>query len=167
MTEKRSVFSSKIKYNGIFSFKDFYKFCYDYLTEELGFTVEESKYAEKISGTSKGIDIEWKGKTKVDDYFRYDIKTVFQILGLNNVEIQQDGKKIKTNKGSVEVKMKGQLVLDYKGEYATKPLTRFFRRIYEKWIIPSTVEKMEDKLIADCDEFLSQGKAYLDLEGRR
>jgi len=50
MTEKKQIFSSKVKYDGIFSFSGFYKFCYDYLTDELGLSVAESKYAEKITG---------------------------------------------------------------------------------------------------------------------
>ena len=41
------------------------------------------------------------------------------------------------------------------------------RGVYEKWVIPSRIEQFEEKLISDCDEFLSQAKAYLDLEGKR
>ena len=43
MTEKKQIFSSKVKYDGIFSFPEFYKFCYDYLSGELGFGMMEGK----------------------------------------------------------------------------------------------------------------------------
>ena len=47
--ETDTVFSSMIKYNGIFSFPEFYKFCYDWLKEETGFEkLIENKYEEKL-----------------------------------------------------------------------------------------------------------------------
>lgn len=62
MVEEETVFSSKVSYNGIFSFKDFYKFCYDWLTEETGLEISEGKYSEKLSEDVKNIDIEWTGE---------------------------------------------------------------------------------------------------------
>ena len=55
MAEKDTIFSSKIKYDGIFDFKEFYKFCYQWASEEMGYSISEDKYAEKISGDSKNI----------------------------------------------------------------------------------------------------------------
>ena len=100
MPEKDTIFSSKIKYNGIVDFPTFYKFCYDWLTEEVQLEISEDKYAEKIDGDAKNIEIVWSGKRKMTDYFRFDVKVNFQVLGLTKLEIVQDGKKIKTNKGS-------------------------------------------------------------------
>ena len=93
MTEKNQVFSSKLKSVGIFSFADFYKFCHDYLTEELEFGVAESKYKEKLSGDSKEIDIEWKGEIKISDYFKYEIKVEIQIRDLTSIEAEKEGKR--------------------------------------------------------------------------
>ena len=167
MSEKKQIFASKVKYDGIFSFSSFYKFCYDYLTEEFGFYIAESKYAEKLTGDAKEIKIEWEGNKKITDYFKYSIKVDFNIIGLKNVEIQKEGKKIQANKGLVEISIKGILVSDYDGKYDTSPTLRFFRGVYEKWIIPSTIEQFEEKLISHCDKFLGEAKAYLDLEGKK
>jgi len=167
MVEKDKIFSSKIKYNGIFSFTDFYKFCYDWLTEETGLNVAEKKYAEKLSGNSKNIDVEWEGTKKVTDYFKVEVKVEFKIIGLTNVEINQEGIKVQMNKGSVEVKISGTLVRDYEGKFEIDAFRKFLRGIYEKWVITSRINQMEDKLVSNCDEFLTQAKAYLDLEGKR
>lgn len=113
--EKDKIFSSKIKTEGIFDFKDFYKFCYQWLVEEAGLDVIENKYAEKISGDSKKINVEWIGTRKVTDYFKFQIEVKFEVLNLTNVEITKDAKKIKMNKGSVEVTVKGTLIRDYEG----------------------------------------------------
>ena len=167
MAEKEIIFSSSISYDGIFSFKDFYKFCYDWLSEELDLSIAETKYKEKLSGTSKEIDIVWNGGRKVTDYFKFDVKVEFQVRNLSEVEVAQGGAKIKTNKGSVQIKVKGILVRDYKGKFETTAFNKFLRSIYEKWVIPSRVEQFEGELASNMDEFLSQAKAYLDLEGKR
>jgi len=45
VAEKDKIFSSNISYKGIFLFPNFYKFCYDWLTEETGLDITESKYS--------------------------------------------------------------------------------------------------------------------------
>lgn len=167
MAEKDTIFSSKVKYEGIMDFKEFYKFCYQWLAEEMGLDIVEDKYAEKISGDSKNIKVDWTGTRKVTDYFKFSVSVKFEVLNLVNVEITQDGKKIKMNKGSVEVKVKGTLVRDYEGKFEKTATRKFMRSIYEKWVIKSRIEEYEGKLVADCDEFLAQAKAFLDLEGKK
>ncbi|GAI16747.1 unnamed protein product [marine sediment metagenome] len=168
MPEKDTVFSSKMKYTGIVSFKDFYKFCYDWLKDETKLTfVKEEKYSEKITAKGKDIDVTWKGERKVTDYFKFQIEVKFRVVGLTDVEVTQQGIKIKTNQGIVEIKVKGILIRDYEGKFETTAFMKFLRSIYEKWVIPSRVIQFEEKLISASDEFLNQAKAYLDLEGKR
>jgi hypothetical protein len=168
MAEKDKIYSSKIKYNGIFSFSDFYKFCFNFLKEEGGFgNLVEEKYSEKLSGTSKDIDIEWSGSRDLTDYFKAEIKVVFKIIKLTEVEINDNGVKIKTNNGSVELSIKGTLVRDPKGNFEKSPFLKFLRGRYEKFVIPERVKEFQDKISGDCDEFLSQAKAFLDLEGKK
>jgi hypothetical protein len=168
MPEEDKVFSSKIKYNGIFPFADFYKFCFEWVRDETGISnLVEEKYAEKLSGDSKNIDVEWTGSRELSDYFKVKIKIVFRIIGLTETEITQEGKKIKTNKGSIEVSIKGSLVRDHQGKFEKTAFEKFLRGIYEKMVIPERVEGLSDKVFGDCNEFLSQAKAYLDLEGKK
>ena len=167
MVEKDTIFNSSIKYTGVFSFKDFYKFCHEWLTEETVLNLAEKKYQEKLSGDSKEINIEWEGFRKLTDYFKFEMKVKFEIKQLKEVELVENGKKIKTNEGAIKIMVKGTLSRDYQGKFETGPGRKFMRGIYEKWIIPSRIDQMEDKIIGDCDEFLMQAKAYLDLEGKR
>jgi hypothetical protein len=167
MAEKDKVFTSKIKYTGIVNFADFYKFCYEWLRDELGVTMTENKYAEKLSGDSKNIDVEWTGSSTLSDYFKMDIKVTFRVLGLTNIEITQDREKIKTNKGAVEIGIGGTLVKDHQGKFEKTGFQKFLRGIYEKTVIPGRVNQMQEKVIGGCDEFLAQAKAYLDLEGKK
>jgi hypothetical protein len=159
MAEKDKLFSSKIKYNGIVDFAEFYKFCYEWLRDETGLLLSEDKYAEKIAGDSKNIDIEWTGIKNLTDYFRIEAKVTFRVIGLTNIEIMQDGKKTKTNKGNIEVGIKGNLIRDYQGKFEKTAFRKFSRGIYEKMVIHARVEQFQEKIISDCDEFLAQAKA--------
>jgi len=168
MVEKETIFSSKIKSEGLFSFKDFYKFCHQWLTDETGLDIAETKYKEKLSGNEKKIEIEWIGEKEITDYFKFQIKVTFMILRLTDVEVQQpNGAKIKTNKGEVEISTKGNLLRDYEGKFEKNSTQKFLRGVYEKYVIPSRVKQFEDELASKCDEFLEQAKAYLDLEGKK
>ncbi len=167
MPEKETVFSSKMKYDGIFSFSDFYTFCHDWLKEETNLEVVEDKYGEKLSGDAKNVDIEWTGTRKLTDYFKEEVKVTFAIKNLTKVEIMQAGAKVESNKGSVEIKIKGNIIKDYLGKFETAAFRKFLRDIYEKWVIVSAIEQLKAKITGDCDEFLSQAKAWLDLEGKK
>jgi len=168
MAEKETIFSSTVKYEGIFLFKDFYKFCYEWIKEEIRMDpFNEIKYEEKIKGDEKEIVVEWEGEKELTDYFRFDTNVKFEIRPLKNIEVVQNGKKIKTNEGIIKITIKGILVRDYKGKFEMSAFNKFLRSIYEKWVIPARIEEYEGKIAGKCDEFLSQAKSYLDLEGKR
>ena len=163
---KDLVFSNKIKYSGIFNFKDFYTFSFKWLKGEVGLSIIEDEYEEKLSGSSKDIKIKWTGKAKVAEYFHYEVKISFEATGLTEVELVRDGEKIKTNKGTIKIGVKAFLIKDPAGQFDTSATMKVWRGIYEKFIIPSRIKQYEDKLIGSADEYISQAKAFLDLEGR-
>lgn len=165
--EEETVFSSKVKYNGIVSFADFYKFCYDWLVDDAGLDVAEKKYSEKIKGDAKDIEIEWEGTKKVTDYFKYKVKITYRIVGLTKVDVMEGNVKVSTNKGSVEIGVKGILMRDYEGKMEKSGFQKFLRGVYDKWVIPARIKEFEDRLATSCDNFISQAKAYLDLEGKK
>ncbi len=167
MAEKDTVFSSKIKYVGIFSFGDFYKFCHEWLTQETDLKISEDKYIERITGDSKEVEVVWIGKKKMTDYFQFETKVEMKIKHLTQVELEQKGIKTQTNKGEIEVKMKSELSKDYQGKFETSAYRKFMRGIYQKWVIPSAIEEYVNRITSDSDEFLSQAKEFLDLEGKR
>ncbi len=167
MAEKDTVFESKIKYGGVFNFSDFYSFAHEWLSEEIGLTVAEGKYTEKIKGDSKDVEVEWECSKKVTDYFKFVIDVKMIIKGMKNVEVNKSGVKINTNKGTIELKVKGVLVRDYDGKFEGTAFNKFLRSVYEKWIIASRIDEFEGKLAGACDEFLGQSKAYFDISGKK
>jgi hypothetical protein len=166
MPESETIFDSKVSYNGVFSFKNFYKFCYEWLVDD-GYVVEETEYNEKIAGAVKDVVIKWKGKRKITDYFLFEISIEFRIIGMSEVEAQQGEIKIKTNKGGLLLKIRGNLVRDYEGKWEKTAFQKFLRGIYEKYVIPSRVLEYKGKINETLTEFSEQTKAFLELEGKR
>ena len=167
MAEKDVILKESVDYTGIYSYPAFYGFAHSWLNDEKEYGVIEEKYAEKISGNSKAIDIEWKATKKISDYFKIEISVKFEIKNLVDVEVEIDGKKKKSNQGKVKVEIKGVLIKDYNSEWDVSKGWRFMRDLYNKYLVPSRVDAMEGKVVGDVKEFKEELKAFLEVSGRR
>ena len=165
MAEKDTIFTGKIKQTGIFDFKEFYRFCYSWLIDKDYFLTEKS-YSEKISPNGKEIEIEWEARRKISDYFRFFLRINWRILGMTQVEVEEDGKKMKMNKGYIEVKCVGVLEKDYQSLWEANAFLKFLRGVYDRYIIRVRIDQYEGKIFMECDEFLAQAKAFLAIEGK-
>jgi len=164
MSESDTIFSGKVKNTGIFDYKEFYRFCYVWLVDK-GYFVTEKSYTEKIGANGKEVEIEWEARKKLSDYFRNTIKVTWKIMGMTSVEVEENGKKVKMNKGQVELKVTGNLEKDYENKWESSAFTKFLRGIYDKYVIRVRIDQYEGKIFGDCDEFIAQAKAFLAVEG--
>ena len=162
MAQKNKVFSQTIKQKGYFNFKDLYSFCYDHFSDR-GYGVSESEYSENIGTDGKEISIKWEASKKVTDYFKYSISVSFDVGGMKDVEVEQDGKKISTNKGSVKIKVSATLERDYEDTWEKKPFWKMMRGIYDKYIINTTADEYAGRLSGDGKGFIGEVKSFLQL----
>ncbi len=166
MAEKDKIFESKIKQVGFANFKDYYSFMYDWLNGE-EYDVSEDKYSETIEGDATKIEIEWTAFRKISDYFKFELKIAWKVLNMKTVEVERDGKKVKIQSGTFELKVKGYLVKDYENKWEDRPFWKFLRGVYDRYIIRTRIIQYEDKLFGECDNFLAQAKSFLAIEGKR
>jgi len=165
MAQKDEVFKQKLKKKGYWNYIDVYKFCFDWLKDE-GYDVMEKEYTEKISSLGKEIILKWEATKKVSDYLKNHIYIDWHILGMKDTEVERDGKKESTNKGEVKITVKASLNKDYESRWEDKPLWKFMRGVYDKYIVRTTIEEYEDRLIAKSEKFIGEIKAFLEIEGR-
>ena len=166
MSEKELVTREKVEHNGLFSFSDLYSFMFKWLDEEdLG--VVEKRYTESITGNARNIFFEWSCEKKLSDYYRMDFSIKVNVDNLTEVEVEIDGKKKKMNKGKIGVDIKGYLVIDYKGDWDSSPTTRWWRDVYNKYIVPKRVKAREARVFSTVVEFKEEIKAFLQLTGKR
>jgi len=166
MGEKSEVLKEAIKHKGFFTYSEVYNFCYNWIKDE-GYNVSEKKYEEKISSFGKEILIEWEAKKKISDYFRNIISMKWHILGMNDAEVEINGKKEKTNKGEVKITIAAELESDYEKSWEKNPWWKFLRGTYDKYIIRTTKEAYEDRLQSKAESYVENVKSFLRLEGKK
>ena len=164
--EKDKITETKVKRSGVFDFKELYQFVYRWLVEE-GYDTDEKKYVEEATGDTKKVEIKWESYKKITDYFKIEMKFEWRIVGLKSVEVEQNGKKVKMNDGTFEVKISGTLIRDYQGTWDKTPMMKFIRGVYDKYIVRATVEKYEGKVFGDVEDIAEQIKAFLTIEGMK
>lgn len=166
MAEKDLVIKEKLEHSGIFDFKGLYGYAHSWLKEE-GYGVTEDKYSESVTGNTRFIQVEWSISKKVSDYFKFEVSVKYEISGLTDVEVEIDGQRKKMNKGKVSIDFKGTLVTDHESKWESSPTNRFLRDVYNKFIIPSRISNMKDRLSGDVRSLKEDIKEFLDLTGKR
>lgn len=165
--ERDTILKEILKHQGIGDFRDFYNFMYDWLRDE-NFVIVEKSYTEKILGDVKNMEIKWEAKREITDYFRVHIDIVTKVRGLKEVEVEVDGKRIKTNEfKELEITMKGVLEKDYSGRWGRSAMYRFFKEVYNKYVIPSRTFEMEEIVREFVQRYKDDMKSFFDLLGKR
>ncbi len=162
MSVSSNVAKQTIKKKGYWNYSELYGFCFNWLKDN-GYGVKESEYVEKLSDFGKEIQLKWEGGRRVTDYFKFVIKVEWHILGMTDAVIERDGKQEKTNKGEIKLSISADLVKDYEDNWDKKPMIKFMRGIYDKYIIRTTIDNYEDLLKSDFKEYISQVKSFLEL----
>jgi hypothetical protein len=160
MAEEEVVFSTNIKYKGIFNFNKLYKFCNKWLKDSGYAIFEEKAYEEtKKPGKEKKSRIDWKCTKKITDYFKYELGVDFH-PDVEKIKAKRGRKKKDMDKGVVSIGIKGKLIYDYEGEWEGSIL-KFLRGIYDYFIIRGKVSRYKQKLKKECLELARQVKGFL------
>ncbi|MBS3171528.1 hypothetical protein J4449_02865 [Candidatus Woesearchaeota archaeon] len=151
----------KIKQRSVFNLDELYKVMFRWF-ELYGYDMQELEYRDSIEGNAKHLEIKWKATKRIDDYLQYIIITNFLILGLESVEIEQDGTKTKTNKGEVEINLTGFLEKDYEDKWESG-YSRVIRDIYDKYVIHGRIDSLSGELYEEIYKLIDEVKAFLNL----
>lgn len=165
MVQKKEVYKEKLKQTGYWNYKEIYDMAFNWIKER-NYLLRENLYNEKLQANGKEVIIKWTAIRKVTDYFMFEIVLEWHILGMKDAEVEIDGKKVKTNKGEVEIVFKANIVKDYEKRWEDKPLWKFLRSVYEKYVIRETVDEYEDDLEDEVKEMITDIKEFLRIPGR-
>lgn len=110
----------------------------------------------------------WEATRKISDYFRFNLKIDWRIIGMQSVDVEDKntGKKVGMNKGNPEIKITAVLEKDYEGRWEGHTFYKFLRGVYDRYIIRTRIEQYEIKIFQEADELLAQVKSFLALEGQ-
>lgn len=166
MAEKDHVLKEKLDYNGLFNYSGFYNFAYAWLKYE-DYDVIEDEYSEKVSGDSKEVTIKWKASKSISDYFKIEHTIKIEIKGMTEVEVEIEGKKKKMNKAKITIEIKGVLIRDKDSNWYGGWQWKFFREVYDKYIVPGRILDMTLKVMEEVRLFKEQLKNYLEISAKR
>src|SRR3989344_5199473 len=147
--KKVVINDAKIKQESVVNMTEFYKALFNWFAN-YGYDFSEDEYNEKDTGKNKDLYIKWR------------IELSMLILGLESVEIDRNGLKLKTNKCSIEFKITSSMIKDYDDKWS-KGFMALFRRLYDQVVARQRYNKMEDELIRETNKLIDEIKAFLNL----
>ncbi len=172
MEVSMSIAKMALKGKGIFDMGELYnhmKYWLDYQgygDENSSF--REEQYGERIKGDSKTLEIRWVAEKKANDYVTYKMTITFFVLGLKPVEIEQDGRKLETNKADVDIRFEANLILDKNknpggNEPKYKWKNKFFQKMYNDYVIRDRIDAHKSDLYSKIYSLHGEVKSFLNL----
>lgn len=162
MSQKDIIASGiKVKQRSVFDLSELYTLLYKWF-ELYGYDFQEQEYREIDKGGKKNLEIRWYAEKKIDDYMKYVVKVSFMVLGLEGVEVEDDGTKRKSNKGEVEFRFDAYLEKDYEDRWQGGVI-KFLREVYDKFIIKGRIEGLEGELNGELYKIIDEIKAFLNM----
>lgn len=162
MGEKQKYFTKTFKFDGIFSYKEFFRIMDVWFRDKFYDKYEKRNEEFQNPDGSKNIEMEFVPWKKYTDYYKGMIKIEMQITKMKEVEIEKDGKKVRLNKGSISFKMTGYLVVDYENKW-NKTVSYFIRDIFDKFVNRRITKKYHDILFDDCNDLYNNLTSYINI----
>ncbi len=164
MPKEESIVDTKLKHKGVFDLELIYNKLMKWLINE-GYSDPvrsgEKKYAEKVKPNGKQVEILWESsKEEEGGFFLVKIKVSFYVTGLNEAEVESNGKMIKLDRASIEMRFSSSVTTNAKGEWDE---TSFFYKIYKKYIVRDKIEEIKIECYKDTNDLISEVKSFLSL----
>jgi len=140
VADERVMPMTFIRHRGFFDYSKLLKSIHGWFTEEDFTDLQIPMHKQKLI-TPMGVDHDFyiDGKKKVTEYVRFTIKVGVRLMNIRDVEIIQDGKKIKLQDAQIIVEITPILIFDWQDRFVGKgwygAFIKFLDEIYRKYII--------------------------------
>ena len=163
MSEKRLIIDQlRLNYSGIFHLNDLYRMIDGWLYEK-GYDKFEKKNEEQVLETGRKIEIELRPWKKTTDYAKNEIRLRIFVNDMTDIEVDRDGKKVKMNKGDIQMIFDAFLETDYEHRWENKPMYYFIRSLVDKYIFKFYTEKFVGNLVGDVRDLHHRIKSFLNI----
>ena len=150
----------KIGYEGVFNADELYGVIANFFYERGWDWYEKLNEARNLpSGRQIYIELEpWKN---ISDFYKIAVIIKLIITDVKEVEIEKDGRIIRTNQGIIKITIDGFVISDRSGKWHEKPLRWFLGIILEQYFFSNHYEKAESWIRSDVEDLHQQIKNYL------
>lgn len=133
-----------VKHRGFFDYSELLQAVRKWFVDENFDTLDMPMYKQKFPGpTGTEHEFKMRGKKNITEYVKYDFEFSMRVYNLRDVEIIQDGKKIKVQDGQIWFEIAPVLILDwqdrFKGAGPFAPFITSLNEFYRKYIIKYTI----------------------------
>jgi len=144
-----------VSYEGDLDLKELYILVKSWLKDRGFFLIEKQH-----EGTPEKFKSKWEAQRKADDYAKYVIKVTLEANNLKQISIKNKN----LYNGEFSVAFESFVQKDYEDRFEKKPLLKFFRSVYDKYIERSRYENYENELKEITKNFYNEIKAYFGLK---
>ena len=154
MAEKYIVVDQlKTEYEGLLDINGLYNLIDSWLFEK-GYDKNEKKNQEIIlDDGSRSMYFEMRPWKKTTEYAKNTLKIQVFVTKLKDVEIEQNGMKIKTNQGHLLIIINGYLQTDWQSRWNNKPFLYFMNIMMDKYIFGYYTAKFRSNTLAHVHHF--------------
>lgn len=150
------------KMKSVFHIKNTYKHAKEWL-EYWNYDVVEKKYKHKESKSGREIEIKWSATREIDEYTQFMLKIRWLCLNMKDIKVNVGNKKIKMQKGEVNIFVDAYLVLDWQEKWEERPILKFLRSFFEKYLYHGHIQSLREQLWKEGWAFYNEMKAYLNM----
>ena len=155
-----------IHYSGILDFDKLHSDLRKWFSVHKYYFVEKNM-TEKVSGYGKEeVEFEWNTFRKVDDYVKFFIEVHFKIHRLVEVLVEENGKKVRKQRGDFFIRFKAYFKKNYNKTFSKQPYSEFSRQLYEKYLIKRRLINYEGKLWVEANDLIDHAKDILHIMKR-
>jgi len=155
---------SRYRYVGLTNLKKFYGFFYDiFVTME--YNVDETKYTRKDKeGGVEYLNILWNATKKVDDFTMFKIFVIWMIPVRKKTEVQRGNVKVSMDFVDLDMRMMGDLVMDYDGKWDKNPFLKPLINIWIDRIYRTTYMEWRLRLYQEVNQIHNHAKTFFGLK---
>ena len=147
------VYEIKVAKEGVFDLKEVYKIIKEFFTQKDYYLIEkEQSFSD--NGTLK---VKWEGSRKVDDYTEFVIEVTISGSGVKEVKLKNKD----SFSGNFSIKFESNMKKDYEEKWENSPIPKFFRGLYDKFIIGSKFDRYSKDLKEETYALYNEVKSYI------
>ena len=150
----------KISVDDVVNIKALYNFLRRWINK-MGYDFYEKEHIEDMKPEDiRNLNVKMESEKKVDDYTKFHIELRMKGNGLKAVMRDKE----LCASGTVSISFDVFLENDYEGK-GDKPFYRkFFRTVYDKYVVTERYEKNVSELKDEANDLINKTKAFLKLE---
>lgn len=151
----------KLTKEGVFNFNDLYKTIKEWLSFHK-YDFFEKNYFDVTKIDAKDIKIKFETEKTIDEYTKFVME--FTIKVIDHKFVLSADKKKKLVKGTLTISLGSAIQSDYSGEWEDKPLKKFIRGVYDKFIEGDKRARLHNELKEETYSFYNEIKAFLNMQ---